>query len=247
MPAASNANPTVVKIARRPLVPRCATSGLMPGNIARLLLLREYVHSCILQLTKRRAKSERCGKFRISVARKLRRMHNLLKGLLVYVLFAPALGVAQTNTKTKQAPNDSLSKVSDWKVMDFRPLETNPTKVRLHLVTSWIPGEKRQGLLRYKLNAVVPSAILSNPLEIPATTEAEATILDYTFRCTISLELHDKDGFIIRTHIVGFKKIRDEDNARITGLLANDALQISAEEYRQFLNGSWSISWSCGY
>jgi hypothetical protein len=174
-------------------------------------------------------------------------MHNRLKGVLVYVLFAPALGFAQTSAKTKQVPNDSLSRALDFGVMDFRPADTISIKVRLHLVASWIPGEKRQGLLRYKLTAVVPSAILTNPLEIPTATTADAAILDYTSRCTISLELHDKDDFIVRTHIVKFKKILDEDNARTNSLLANDALQMSAEEYRQFLNGSWNISWTCGY
>jgi len=159
----------------------------------------------------------------------------------------PALVLAQTGTNEKPGPaNDSLSKAVDYGVVDFRMFEDEPQKLSFHLMTSWIPGEKRQGMLRYKMVVFVPKPVSFDPLEANAPSKADTAILSRLARCSISLELYDKDDFVLRSHSMQFKKIMDE-NAQLDSLRANDALQITGQEYRQFLNaGRWTVSWSCG-
>ena len=166
--------------------------------------------------------------------------------MLVSVVI-PALVFAQTRTKNPVPANDSLSKTVDCGVVDFRMFEDEPQKLSFHLMTSWIPGEKRQGMLRYKMVMSVPKPVSFDPLEASGPNKADAAILRRLARCSISLELHDKDDFVLRTHVMPFKRVVDQ-GAQLDSLLANDVFQLDAREYRQFLNGgSWTISWSCGF
>jgi hypothetical protein len=162
----------------------------------------------------------------------------------------PALVFAQAGTNKKPGPaNDSLSKAMDCGVTDFRLFKDDLQKVMFHLTTSWIPGEKKAGMLRYKMVVFVPEPLLDDPLKASTTTtnEADAAILNRLALCSISVELHDKDDFVLRTHGMPFKRVVDQ-GAQLDSLLANDVFQMDAREYRQFLNGgSWTISWSCGF
>jgi hypothetical protein len=159
----------------------------------------------------------------------------------------PALVFAQTGTNKKPGTaNESLSRLADCGVEDFTLFEGNPQKVMFHLVTSWIPGEKRQGMLRYKMVVFVPKPLSDDPLKATTTNEVDVAFLRRVAQCSMSLELHDKDDFVLRSHVMPFKKMVDGESAQLTSLLANDVFQMNAQEYRQFLNGgSWTISWSC--
>src|SRR6266849_3941774 len=159
-----------------------------------------------------------------------------LQAVLVSVVI-PALVFAQTGTnKNPGAANESLSKAADCGFEDFRLFKDDPQKVMLHLVTSWIPGEKRQGMLRYKMVVFVPKPSSDDPSKVSSTPdEAHSEILGRVSRCSISLQLHDKDDFVLRAHVMPFANVVNE-SAQLTSLRANDALQMSAQEYRQFLN-----------
>ncbi len=51
-----------------------------------------------------------------------------------------------------------------------------------------------------------------------------------------------------RTSPTAFVRGVDAEHARLKSLLANDAFQMDAQEYRQFTNaGGWSIAWDCGF
>ncbi len=103
-------------------------------------------------------------------------------------------------------------------------------------------------MLRYKMVVFVPKPLLDDPLKASTTNEADAAILNRLALCSISLELHDKDDFVLRKHVMPFKKMLDGESAQLNSLLANDVFQMNAEEYRQFLSGgSWTISWSCWF
>ena len=103
-------------------------------------------------------------------------------------------------------------------------------------------------MLRYKMVVFVPKPLLDDPLKTSTTNEADAAILNRLALCSISLELHDKDDFVLRKHVMPFKKMLDGESAQLNSLLANDVFQMNAEEYRQFLSGgSWTISWSCWF
>jgi hypothetical protein len=43
-----------------------------------------------------------------------------------------------------------------------------------------------------------------------------------------------------------FAGVLEEEKERLTALTANEAFQLSAEEYRAFVkDGSWTVAWSC--
>jgi len=162
------------------------------------------------------------------------------------LLLIPLFVFAQTELNKKSAANEPLSKAQDCGGLDFRLFKDDPQKVMFHLTTSWIAGEKRQGMLRYKMVVFVPKSITADPLTTGTTSTTDAAILKRVSQCMISPELHDKDDFVLRVHVMPFKNVVDEENAQLTSLLSNDAFQLSAQEYRQFLGGGlWTISWSC--
>jgi len=165
------------------------------------------------------------------------------------LVVVPALVFAQTKTNNNPGTaGTSLSKAADRGVTGFRLFKDDPRKVMFHLTTSWIAGESKQGMLRYKMAVFVPKAVWEDPLEASTANEADSEMLRRVLRCKISLELHDKDDFVLRAHVMPFKNVVDEENARLTSLLANDVFQMNARDYREFLNaGSWIISWSCGF
>jgi hypothetical protein len=164
------------------------------------------------------------------------------------VITVPLFVFAQSSTNPN-APNAAvapLSKAVDMGTAEHRLFENDSRKVKFKLTTSWIPGEKHQGMFRYKLYAWVDG---------PKTDESAANELDESVekllkrvsRCTITLELYDKDEFILRRHAVPFVQGVDAEHARLKSLYANDAFQMDAQEYRQFVNsGGWSITWDCG-
>ena|ERR1700730_1505014 len=152
---------------------------------------------------------------------------------------------AQSNSKSSPPPAVSLAKALDMGSMDVRLFENLP-KVRFMLKTSWIPGEKRQGMFRYKLSAFLPRLVWEHAPNEP--DEVAENLLKRVSSCRITLGLYDKDTFVLRQHVVPFSKGVDEEHARLQALFANDSFQLDAQEYREFTDsGSWDISWDCGF
>ena len=167
----------------------------------------------------------------------MHRALTLMRFALVPALFLPQSG-ADKSTQTVRPP--SLSKPIDMGISDQTMFEDDPRKIKFRLVTSWIPGEKHQGMFRYKLDAWV------EPSSKTEVSEQEAALLLRVSRCTITLELFDSDGFIIRRHPAPFTRGVDPEHARLHSLDANDAFQMDAQEYRDFIaTGSWSVLWTC--
>jgi hypothetical protein len=78
--------------------------------------------------------------------------------------------------------------------------------------------------------------------------ESVEKLLKRISRCTITLELYDKDEFVFRRHPVPFIRGVDPEHARLHSLYANDTFQMDAQEYRQFIDsGSWTVLWDCGF
>ena len=173
------------------------------------------------------------------------------RALLATLAFAivPTLLFAQsgTNDKAPKAAKVSLSKAVDMGISDQRMFEDDPRLVKFRLVTSWIPGEKHQGMLRYKMDGWVDKP-KTDESAVDEPDESVEKLLTRISRCTITLVLYDKDNFILRRHVVPFIRGVDPEHARLHSLYANDAFQMDAQEYRQFIDsGSWSILWSCGF
>ena len=165
----------------------------------------------------------------------------------------PALFAFQSSTaKAPGTATTSLSKPADMGTTEIR-LFPDTRKIRFKLTTSWIPGEKRQGMLRYKLSAWVnkpthhfdESTKGDEGTDEPDDSEPVAKLLERVSHCKILLALYDKDQFILRQHVVPFIQGIDPEHARVSSLYANDAFQMESQEYRQFIvSGTWCILWS---
>lgn len=157
---------------------------------------------------------------------------------------------AQSRTNGRP-PNTSsrapISKSVDMGIYKTRMFEDDSQQVSFYLVTSWISGKKHEGMLRYKLSAWVAKAAPDNEGIIGPDNSAEAEkIVRRISRCAVTLNLYDKEDFLVRKHEVSFSVGIDEKEARVGSLLANDSFQMDAQEYREFIDsGSWSISWAC--
>jgi hypothetical protein len=145
------------------------------------------------------------------------------------------LAQSGTNEKNSSAATASLSKAVDMGTAEYRLFEDDARKVKFKLTTSWIPGEKHQGMLRYKLFAWVdvpkPDASAASEPD-----ESAEKLLKRVSRCTITLGLYGKDEFILRRHAVPFVRGIDAEHARLKSLFANDAFQMDSREYREFTN-----------
>lgn len=165
----------------------------------------------------------------------------------------PSLLAFQSGTgKAPNAATASLSKPADMGATELR-LFPDTRKIKFKLITSWIPGEKRQGMFRYKLTALVnkpthhfdESTKGDEGADEPDDSEPVAKLLERVSHCRIVLALYDKDDFILRQHVVPFIQGIDPEHARLSSLYANDAFQMESQEYRQFIaSGTWSILWS---
>jgi hypothetical protein len=185
----------------------------------------------------------------------------------VALLILPTMTVAvsaQSIAKTKQQADKSgqeggkisttstaaLARPTDWGSGTFRLLRKDSRQVTFALVTSWIPGENHKGMLRYKLRAFpAPSIGSSAEHEDMNTPEAVENLMNRVHDCIISLELYDKDGFILRKHDIPFGFGVDAQE-HLLALVANDSFQMDAEDYRKWIfekgGGSWTIGWDCG-
>jgi hypothetical protein len=135
----------------------------------------------------------------------------------------------------------SLAKPIDWGIYKARLFKNVESNMKFTLQTSWIPGENHKGMFRYKMSAIPDMAGLHSDDEIEA-------LMKRVNACLIRLNLFDVDEFLLRSLSVSFS-FGVDDKAHVRNLFANAASQMDANEYRQFVggnkSGSWSISWVC--
>jgi hypothetical protein len=155
----------------------------------------------------------------------------------------------QTAKKTSQPKPATLSlaKPIDWGYFTAR-LFSDTKKVTFQLSTSWIPGEKQKGMLRYKMNVFLDPTKPQGQAD-GEESSADEQLLRRIHACLITLNLYDVDGFVLRKIAIPLLQGVD-DNAKLNSLYANDSVQMDASEYISFLgnskaSGSWSITWAC--
>ena len=156
----------------------------------------------------------------------------LLRSLYVLLLLV-CTSVAQTNSGL-----GSLAKAKTWPVGSWRiyplPMPLFITK----LTTSWIPGENRMGMMRYRITM----RLVADPREFEAYTSTTLERVDS--QCSITLRMVDADSFIVRkTPITWDHGVNDAGST--TSLVANSYVQMDASEYRSVLKGGYLLSWAC--
>jgi hypothetical protein len=157
----------------------------------------------------------------------------------------------QTTGKGPTLAGGSLAKPVDCGFFTAR-MFSDSEKVSFALTTSWIPGEKHKGMLRYRLG-VFPAHPDPPTKEggDAAIAESVEKLMNRVSRCSISANLYDADGFILRKVAVSLH-LGFDDQARLHSLSANDSVQMDAQEYRSFIGtsegrkGSWGVEWTCG-
>jgi len=164
-------------------------------------------------------------------------------GSLILLVAVPMLSSQSksnpsSNSKGSVQSLASLSKPMSWSAVTIRMFDDDLEKMTFTLVTSWIPGDDRKGMLRYTMNA--------RPEYHSSAIEVYEQLIKRVARCVVQLKLLDEDGFILRSHEVPFA-IALDDQYRVHGLRANDFMQMDANEYRPLFEGkgSWDISWRC--
>jgi hypothetical protein len=180
-------------------------------------------------------------------------------GIILFALFlAASLQTSFLYAQAAKKPGQtkpatvSLSKPIDWGYFTAR-LFSDTKKVTFQLATSWIPGDKQKGMLRYKLY-VFPDLSAQQKATATAATDTDLVtqdeqLLKRVHGCVITLNLYDVDGFILRKVYVPLMQGVD-DNAKLNSLSANDSVQMDASEYRSLLgntkaSGNWNVSWAC--
>lgn len=155
----------------------------------------------------------------------------------------------QSESPQPKRSTASLAKPQDWVPIAVR-LFKDSRRVTFKLVTSWIPGEKHKGMMRYKLIAIREEADTGLPRVHPSDAEASEELMKRVYGCfLIELILHDRDGFVLRKINVEFHRAVD-DQARVQSLDANDSVQMDERDYREFIgtsarSGSFSVDWNC--
>jgi hypothetical protein len=138
----------------------------------------------------------------------------------------------------------ALAKPQDWKALSPVFFANDPgPKIYFALQTSWIPGERRIGMFRYKMGVAPLIPAVYSVKDIGAYTgSALAVRIKRISACNIYLQLDDKDDFQLRKILVTFA-YGEDDQAQIVSLNANSAVQMNASEYQQL--SSWDIVWNC--
>jgi hypothetical protein len=179
------------------------------------------------------------------------RILTVFLGLSLFLMQASLVfpqGAKKSSSQTK--PTAWLSKPMEWGSFTAR-LFADEKKVTFQLVTSWIPAEKHQGMMRYRMSAYPDRSEETETTDATdgKTTSNDEKLLRLVHECIITLNLYDVDGFVLRKIEVPLMQGVD-DNAKLTSLHANTAVQMDAAEYRSLLgtpkaSGSWNVSWAC--
>ncbi len=171
--------------------------------------------------------------------------------VLVSMLLAfSAIAFAQAPQHKSEA--DTLARPVDWGNYSPKLFQDLDRKITFSLRTSWIPGEKHQGMFRYIISARPDRLSIAQMVtggSGPDTSDSITKLVKRVHDCIITLELYDSDQFILRRIAVPFGFGVDSD-ANITSLYANDTVQMDMAEYKNFIGstgktGAWAVSWEC--
>jgi hypothetical protein len=175
-------------------------------------------------------------------------------GLLVFLSFQFSQAQTQKgNPSSRSASTETLlAKPLDWATYDAHLFRDSNLRIRFTLATSWIPGENHKGMFRYKISGTPVKPSLSQLAQDPSlySDDGIEAFVKRAHDCSMFLELHDVDGFSLRSLPIPFSFGVDSD-ARIKSLVVNSSSQMDAGEYRQLVgdsttSGSWTVSWNCG-
>jgi len=140
---------------------------------------------------------------------------------------------------TPAAPDDSLLMKRVSRGMQTAAVFNNSKReVVFFLWTSWIPGETREGVMRYQVRAYLGDTTK------PATDSL--FLRRVQLQCRISAELTDNQDFQLRSFPLQFLAMQDDDH-NTTSLEANDSVAMSKTEYSSIsqANPAWSPTWRC--
>jgi hypothetical protein len=174
-----------------------------------------------------------------------------MRRLLACLLFAvTAVAAAQTPQHRDEAA--TLARRIDWGTYSPKMFQDVDRKITFNLATSWIPGEKHQGMFRYVMTASPEKLSLAQRARAspdPDSLDSIKQLVTRVHDCTITLELYDTDGFVLRKITIPFDFGVDSD-ANVKALYANDSAQMDMVEYEHFVGstekaGGWSVSWLC--
>src|SRR5487761_782250 len=118
------------------------------------------------------------------------------RGLIVLILMSlPAI----PQTRKSQPLAVPLSSPMDWHPMSRRLFTDDPRAFLATLITSWIPGEKHQGYLRFKIEISMAELVANKDnVQQPQLSSASA-FLNRARGCGFFLRFLDPDGFLLRT------------------------------------------------
>jgi hypothetical protein len=118
-------------------------------------------------------------------------------------------------------------------------------KAKFHLETSWILGKEHKGMFRYKIFVSPSDSAVDRLANLDFYSRSAITAqMKRLQNCSENLVLYDRGGFELRQIDLMLGLAVDHQGV-VTGLYANSAEQMDASEYRQFVTGSWTITWSC--
>ena len=174
---------------------------------------------------------------------------NRALGFAIIALSIPAFPQAQkaTGKATYQlTENERLAIPVQWDAASERMFKDSQVNLVFNLTTSWIPGPGHKGMFRYRMGIArqKPPAPIEQSVSDLYTPEAIEKLLTRTHECTISVDFYDTDDFILRRIDVPFS-FGIDSSARVVGLVANDFVQMDADEYKKLVVGRWAVSWLC--
>jgi hypothetical protein len=157
----------------------------------------------------------------------------------------PAVGQTKSSAGKNASTNyEKLAKRVDWGTVRLRLFHDIPTELGFTLATSWIPGEDRKGMFRFRVEARP-----AFDRDAVATIDATEKLLNRADTCDLYLRLNDTEDFELRTIPLRLEKSVNS-SLMLVALSANSSAPMSATEYRSFLgvesaSGTWTVTWNC--
>lgn len=172
------------------------------------------------------------------------------RALVSMLLTFSSIALAQAPQHRSEAA--VLARPVEWGNYSAKLFNDLDRKITFTLKTSWIPGEKHQGMLRYIISAR-PDRLsvlqMATGGSGPDTPDSITKLVKRVHECITTLELYDSDEFILRRIAVPFGFGVDND-ANITSIYANETVQMDIDDYKHFVGstgktGGWAVSWLC--
>jgi hypothetical protein len=175
-------------------------------------------------------------------------MHRAL-WLALIALAIPVFPQAQNpSRKAARQPtaNELLAVPLEWNANSERLFKDSPVILFFDLTTSWIPGPDHKGMMRYRMSVAPkkPSSLAEQTDPDLYGPDAIEKLLKRTHECVISVDFYDADKFILRRIDMPFS-FGIDGSARVIALMANNFVQMDADEYKKVSVGSWAVSWLC--